>query len=162
MVTCICDLRGTSVETYWELRKKLHKWKIQELEDLRIEYNTILARRMSEALKRGIPTENLLRSFPKTKQRYLEALAACGRLGLTPYELHEKRLIWLYSPNEDTTVRVKTISMFLNRLHRCGLAERKTEGRSYRYFITLSGHNRLNYYSKTRDPHREPSATSAY
>jgi hypothetical protein len=139
------------VGTYWELRKKLHRRKIQELEDLRLEHNIILTKGISEALKRGTPTENLLRSFPKMKQRYLEALAAYGRFGLTPQEFYEKRMIWLYSPNEDTTVRVKTISMFLNRLSRGSLAERKVEGRTYRYFITLGGHSRLNYYFKTRD-----------
>ena len=44
--------------------------------------------------------------------------------------------------------RVKTVSMFLNRLCRSGLAKRKAEGRTYRYFITVSGRKRLNYYTK--------------
>jgi len=134
-----------------ELHKRLQRSKIQELEELRLEYNTILTKRISEALKKGTPIETLLKSFPKMKERYLTALAAYGSFGLTPQELHEKRMIWLYCPSEDITLRVKTISMFLNRLCRGGLAERKAEGRAYRYFITLSGRNRLNYYSQTRD-----------
>ena len=136
------------METGWEL---LHRSKIQELEGLRLEYNTILTKKTSEALKKGTPLEMLLKSFPRMKQRYLEALAVYGSFGLTPQELHESRKIWLASPYEATLLwRVKTVSMFLNRLCRSGLAERKTEGRTYRYFITLSGRKRLNYYIKMR------------
>jgi len=116
-----------------------------------LEYNTVLTKRISEALKKGTSIETLLESFPKMKERYLTALAAYGSFGLTPQELHKKRMIWLYCPSENITFRVKTISMFLNRLYRGGLVERRAEGRTYRYFITLSGRNRLNYYSQTRD-----------
>jgi hypothetical protein len=134
-----------------ELYKRLQRSKIQELEELRLEYNTILEKRIFEAFNKGTLVETLLKSFPKTKERYLKALAAYGSFGLTPQELHEKRMIWLYCPSEGITPKVKTISMFLNRLCRGGLAERKAEGRTYRYFITLSGRKRFNYYSQTRD-----------
>lgn len=148
----MCDLRGMSMGTNWELHTRLQRIRIQELEMLRLDRNTILTKRISEALRKGTPIETLLKSFPKMKQRYLEALGAYGSFGLTPQELHEKRMIWLYYPEEYTMLfRVKTVSMFLNRLCRSGLAERKAEGRTYRYFITSSGRKRLNYYSKTQD-----------
>jgi hypothetical protein len=137
------------MEAIWE---QIHRRRIQELEGLRLEYNTILTKKTSEALKKGTPIETLLKSSQKMKQKYLQALAAYGSFGLTPQELHKKRMIWLYYPNEGTVLfRVKTVSMFLNRLCRSGLAERKAEGRTYRYFITVSGRKRLNYYSKTQD-----------
>ena len=135
--------------TSWE---QIHRGRIQELEGLRLEYNTIMIKKTSEALKKGTPLEMLLKSFPRMKQRYLEALAVYGSFGLTPQELHEKRRIWLYYPDEVTVLwRVKTVSMFLNRLGRSGLAERKEEGRTYRYFITVSGRKRLNYYIQMRN-----------
>jgi DNA-binding MarR family transcriptional regulator len=134
-----------------EIWSKLHRSKIQELEDLRLDYNKILTVKITKALKQGVPIEDTLKSFHKMKGRYLEALCAYGSFGLAPQELHKKRSIWLYCPNEETTVRVKTVSMFLNRLGRSGLAERKVEGRTYRYFITASGRKRLNYYIQIRD-----------
>jgi hypothetical protein len=140
------------VGTVLELHERLRKGKIQELEGLRLERNTLLAKKIVEALKRGNPIETLMVSCPKMKQRYLEALAIYGRFGLTPQELHQKRMIWLYCPKENIRLfRAKTVSMFLNRLYRSGLAERKTEGRTYRYFITLNGHKRLNCYSKKQE-----------
>ncbi len=139
---------GTNVGL-WE---RLQRSKIQELERLVLEYNMILTKRISVEVKNGASMETLLESFPKMKERYLKALVAYGSFGLTSQELYEKRMIWLYCPKENTALfRVKTVSMFLNRLYRGGLAERKAEGRTYRYFITLSGRNRLNYYSRTRD-----------
>jgi hypothetical protein len=135
--------------TSWE---QIRRRRIQELEDLRLDYNIILIKKKCEALKKGTPLDPLSKSCPRMKQRYLEALNVYGSFGLTPQELHESRKIWLASPYEATLLwRVKTVSMFLNRLCRNGLAERKAEGRTYRYFITSSGRKRLNYYSRTRD-----------
>jgi len=134
------------------LWSNLHRSKIQELEELRLEYNKILTERILKALRQGVPMEATLKSFPKMKERYLEALRVYGSFGLAPQELHEKRMTWLYCPKEKTALfRVKTVSMFLNRLCRSGLAERRREGRTYRYFITLSGRKRLNYYIQMRD-----------
>jgi hypothetical protein len=134
--------------TSWE---QIRRRRIQELEDLRLDNNIILIKKKCEALNKGISLETLSKSFPRMKQRYLEALNVYGSFGLTPQELHENRRFWLSSPYEVTVFwRVKTVSMFLNRLCRGGLAERKSEGRTYRYFITLNGRKRLNYYSKTQ------------
>ena len=136
------------MRTSWE-QIRYRRSRIQELEELRLQNNIKLAKEISEALNKSISLETPSKSFPRLKQRYLEALNVYGIIGLTPQELHEKRIIWLYSPDVVTLLwRVKTVSMFLNRLSRSGLAERKAEGRTYRYFITLSGRKRLNYYIK--------------
>ena len=142
----MCDLRVTSMGTS---REQILRIKIQEVEDLRLQNSMKLVNEISEAHNKGISLETLSKSFPRMKQRYLEALNVYGRFGLTPQELHESRKIWLDSPYEVTVLwRVKTVSMSLNRLCRGGLAKRKAEGRTYRYFITSSGYNRLTYYSK--------------
>ena len=134
--------------TSWE---QIQRRKIQEIEDLRLDTQKSLEVKITKALNQGAPIEDTLKSFLKMKGRYLKALEVYGRFRLAPQELHEKRRSWLYCPLEETTDRVKTVSMFLNRLRRSGLAERKAEGRTYRYFITSSGRKRLNYYSRTRD-----------
>ena len=135
--------------TSWE---QIRRIKIQEFEDHRLQNSIKLVKEISEALNKGISLETLSKSFPRMKQRYLEALAVYGSFGLTPQELHENRRIWLASPYEVTVLwRVKTVSMSLNRLCRGGLAKRNAEGRTFRYFITLNGRNRLNYYIQMRN-----------
>lgn len=140
-------LLGTGVG---KIRDEL-RTKIEELENLRLEYYLILERKILEGLRAGRTVDSRLLDFSGMKERYLEALDVYGSFGLTPCELYEKRSVWLCRTGEKMgTSRIKTISMFLRRLHLNGLARRQKEGRTYRYFISMSGRRRLSYY-RNRD-----------
>ena len=136
-----------------ELRKK-----IEEIENLRLDKYLIIERKMLEAVRAGRPVDPRFIDLSGMKERYLEALAVYSSLGLTPRELYEKRVEWLWRPGEKMSKRIKTISMFLRRLRLDGLARRKREDRTFRYFITLSGRRRLSYYrNQKRQVSDEPS-----
>ncbi len=129
------------------MERQEQKKRIGELECFRLEYFLIIERKMAEALKSGKPPESVFVDFSGIKERYLEALGVYGSLGLTSRELYGTRKVWLERPGEKYVFgRVKTVSMFLNRLRRADLVDRKREGREYRYFITINGRKRLHYY----------------
>ena len=130
------------------MEKDEFKKKIEQLEDCRINYYLVNVKKIGEALNSGRSSESVFVDFSRMKERYLEAICTYGQLGLLSRELYEKRGIWLWRPGEGDvpSARLKTVSMYLNRLSRAGLVYRKREGREYRYFITMNGRKRLYYY----------------
>ena len=127
--------------------------KIEELEALRLEHLLIVTKNMVETRRKGIPYEV---DFPEMKERYLTALTAYKRFGLTPLELYNKRREWLWCPDgRKCPDRMETISMFLRRLCKASLARREREGHMFRYFITESGSRRLNYYTNRQRTQEE-------
>lgn len=140
------------------MQRREYVAKIAELEDLRLRLYILVEEQMARALSEGRSTDPSLVDSSSMKERHLEALDAHGRFGLTPQELHEKRTVWLWRPGERMpTIRVKTISMFLNRLCRDNLVSRKREGRTFRYFIDENGRSRLKHYRDLREKETELS-----
>lgn len=127
------------------------RMKIQELEILRLENYTIIQKKITNALRAGRRLDPRVFGSTGMKQRYLTALVAYGRLGLTPAELFEshRRTVWLMHPCDkgSSPKSVKTVAMFLLRLKRDGLARREEEENTFRYYITDSGRRRLRYYT---------------
>lgn len=127
------------------MHEEILRRKIEELEALRLEHLLIVTKNVVEARRKGVPYEV---DFPEMKERYLTALTAYKRFGLTPSELYNKRRVWLWCPGEGMCPdRMETISMFLRRLWKASLARRERNGHTFRYFITESGSRRLNYYT---------------
>lgn len=134
----------------------VHRRHVEKLESLRLEIFLIQETKILEALKVGRSVDPELIDSSPMKQRYLEALEVYNSLGLTPSELYKNWRIWLWRPGDDKiVVRQKTISMSLRRLRLAGLARREREGHAYRYFITMNGRERLNYYKKRSEEEKK-------
>jgi len=137
------------------ISEQVLRLKLGTLENRRLDVNLAIADRMLEAVKNGISIEGKHTDLSGKKERYLEALSCYQPWGLTPEELYEKRQVWLWHPGEPEVLRVKTVSLFLLRLKRDGLASRIRESHSWRYFIKKDGIKRLEFYIEKRKPEEE-------
>ena len=123
---------------------------ISKIEDGNLDYYCRAEKKIAEMRKKGEPVDTSILFSSGKKQRYLQALRSYDCIGLTAKELHEKRYCWLYQPGEEEDFRLKTISMFLSRLYKKGLASRRRcdWSKAYRYYITENGEKKLAYYEK--------------
>jgi len=126
---------------------------ISKHEALSLDYYCRAEEQIAEMRMRGEPVDTSILFSSGKKERYLQALRLYSCIGLTAKELYEKRFSWLCQPGEKEDFRLKTISMFLCRLYKNGLAGRRRcdWSKAYRYFITENGEKKLAYYKKTSD-----------
>ena len=134
------------------LDREEHKREIELLEQELLDIYIQREKQLLEVIRDGRSIDSLI-DTSGMKERYLKALAIHGPIGLTPVELNTKikKIAWLTRPGDDhRSIKDKTISMFLLRLYRHGLADRKKEKRTWRYFININGTKRLRYYENKR------------
>ena len=134
------------------LDREEHKREIKHLEQELLDIYIQREKQLLEVIKAGRSIDSQT-DRSGMKEKYLKTLAIHGPIGLTPAELNTKtkKIAWLTRPGDDhRTVKDKTISMFLLRLYRHGLADRKKEKRTWRYFININGTERLRYYENKR------------